>query len=313
MTATLSGPHGRTTLIQRNSADTLGLRVATDEAAALKVMAFLSTAMADVAATGVLDTSGAYILVGPRVCYLGETGLLSRRLLEHAHDPSKTFASEVFIVAGLERRLDKATVIHLQARFTEMIEARGLLTVQKGVGPCASDLPQWRKDNIDRMLVDVLPLLFDLGFRGLDAVCAPEGEASDGREKSPNDDDGDDADDGAIEIGVSVAPPGVEEFELRHMNTWARGYEYLGRFIVVGGSEIRTAPNASISSHTANRRQQLFVQEAVEPIPGVSDRQRLKVAVAFPSRAIAAKVCAGAHCGTDKWRPLGRTPVIVAN
>lgn len=295
-------------MILRN-AGVLGLRTAVDEAATLKASAFLSAATTEVAATGVLETSGAYILAGPRVCYVGETGLLSRRLIEHAGDPGKGFARETFIITGVERRLDKLTVVHLQSRITEMIEARSLMTVQKGVAPCASDLPPWRKDNVDRMLADVLPLLFDLGFRGFDTVSAPEGAAGNVGDASA---DADDDADGTIEIGVSVAPPGVEEFEMRYMNVWARGYEYLGRFIVTAGSEIREVPNASVSVHTQRRRERLF-DGHVEPIPGVTNHQRLKVAVALPSRAIAAKVCAGAHCGTDKWRPLGRTPVIVAN
>lgn len=274
------GPQGRTTLILRNSG-VLGLRTAIDDGRRHQGIR-LSVRRDDRSRRHRRPGDvGVYILAGPRVCYAGETCLLSRRLIEHAGDPVNGIARETFVV-----------------------------TVQKGVASCASDPPPWRKDNVDRILVDTQPLLFDLGFRGFDAVPAPDGAAGSGGDASADADDDDAV--GTIEIGVSIAPPGVEEFEMRYMNVWARGYEYLGRFIVTAGSEIREVPNASVSVHTQCRREQLF-DGHVEPIPGVTDRQRLKVAVALPSRAIAAKVCAGAHCGTDKWRPLGRTPVIVAN
>jgi hypothetical protein len=38
----------------------------------------------------------------------------------------------------------------------------------------------------------------------------------------------------------------------------------------------------------------------------VTNRLRLNVAVAFPSKAIAAKVLTGVHVGTDRWRMLVR-------
>jgi hypothetical protein len=114
-----------------------------------------------------------------------------------------------------------------------------------------------------------------------------------------------------MEIGVTVTPPEVEEAELAYANIWARGYEHQGRFIVAAGSEMRDSLNASVNGHTRRRRAELLAQ-AVEAIPGVEDRRRLRLAVAFPSRAIAAKVLCGAHVGSDKWRPLGcATPVVV--
>ena len=49
------------------------------------------------------------------------------------------------------------------------------------------------------------------------------------------------------------------------------------------------------------------------PITGGDGRvRRLTSAVAFPSAAIAAKVVAGAHIGSDKWRPLNRAPMVVS-
>jgi hypothetical protein len=304
--------NGRTTIIQRMSADVLGMRIAIDEASALRAMAFLFAATGDIAATGELDTSGTYVLAGDQAAYCGETGHLARRLLDHAADQSKKFATQVFVVTGLERRLDKPTVIHLQARLTEMIEAKGLLRVQKGVTPCASDLPPWRKQSLDHMLTEACRLLFDAGFRGLDAPPPSVNEGGAGRQPQDEADDGDDTDDGQMEIGASVVPPMVQEFELVYSDLFARGYDAGSRFVVASGSELRvsTPGNGSLGELNRRRRQTLL-DEAAEPIPGLQDRVRLTAAVAFPSRAIAAKCLSGIHLGTDRWRLLGRTPVIV--
>lgn len=76
---------------------------------------------------------------------------------------------------------------------------------------------------------------------------------------------------------------------------------------------MRTTPNPSANGHTLARRQHLIATEAVLPVDGMEDRQRLQMAVAFPSRAIAAKVLSGAHLGSDKWRPLRASkPFIIA-
>jgi len=49
------------------------------------------------------------------------------------------------------------------------------------------------------------------------------------------------------------------------------------------------------------------------PIPGVEDRERLCVAVRFPSAAIAAKVVTGAHVDSSKWQaPRYPRPILIA-
>ena len=117
-----------------------------------------------------------------------------------------------------------------------------------------------------------------------------------------------------MEIGVTVVPIGVEEQELSFGNLWARGYQYGDdRFIVAAGSEMRAEANRSANQHTRDRRERLLKAGAAKAVEGTDDRYRLAVAVAFPSRAIAAKVLAGAHVGSEKWRPLGvERPCLIA-
>jgi hypothetical protein len=81
--------------------------------------------------------------------------------------------------------------------------------------------------------------------------------------------------------------------------------------VVAAGSEVRTAVNISVNPILRERRERLQAANAFMPISGVDDRVRLRVAVAFPSMAIAAKVVCGAHVGTAKWRPLQRTASVI--
>lgn len=314
----------RTTIIMRDSADPFGPRFVTDDAVALTVRTFRFDDIAAVTAGGMLATAGAYILSGPAGVYIGESGNIGRRLQEHALDPSKGFAVEVFVVAGSEHRLDKSASIYLQKRLSDMVEAVGVVRLIKGANPCTVDLPAHRTASLDRMWSDSLPLLFDAGCRCLASVPQARPNAAleescyavaatvttNGADDTPLD-DGDD--DGTMLIGVTTVPLGVEELELTYGDLWARGYEHQGRFVVAAGSEMRTTPNPSANEHTLARRRRLIATEAVLPVEGTEDRQRLQMAVAFPSRAIAAKVLSGAHLGSDKWRPLQASkPFIIA-
>ena len=83
MNANDNGHSGRTTIVHRMSADALGMRIAIDEASALRVITFLFAAIGEVAATGELDTSGAYVLAGGRTAYCGESGQSHGAPLHH--------------------------------------------------------------------------------------------------------------------------------------------------------------------------------------------------------------------------------------
>jgi hypothetical protein len=316
----------RTTIIMRDSADPYGPRFVTDDAVALTVRAFRFVDIAAVTAGGTLATAGAYLLSGATGVYVGESGNIGRRLQEHSLDPSKSFAIEVFVVAGSGHRLDKSAAIYLQKRVSDMVEAVGVTRLIKGANPCTVDLPAHRTASLDRMLADSLPLLFDAGCRCLASVpqappnaasqaeCCDAAVATAVAANGAADDHADDGDDeGPMLIGVTTVPLGVEELELTYGDLWARGYEHQGRFVVAAGSEMRATPNPSVNEHTLARRQRLIATKAALPVDGMEDRQRLQMAVAFPSRAIAAKVLAGAHVGSDKWRPLQASkPFIIA-
>jgi len=322
-----AGLRRSTSIIMRDGTDLNGPRQVADEACALSVHAFPSADLDKVVASGVLNAVGAYALTDKEsdthLVYVGESGNVARRLQEHAADASKAWMTEVFVISGLDKRLEKAAAVHFQKRLTEVIEAAGSAEVIKGVTPCTADLPAWRVASLDRMFEGALPLLFDAGCRCIAppltrnlATPEPERLAEEPPPLVPEapdvaDRDGDD--EGPMEIGVALAPIGVVEQSLAYAELWARGYEYDGRFLVVAGSEMRRTATKSANEHTQQRRRRLIEARAARLINEADDCYRLEVAVAFPSRAIAAKVLCGAHVASDKWRPLpAERPCMIA-
>lgn len=235
---------------------------------------------------------------------------------EHAGDETKSFAAEVFVLTSVEGRIDKDDSVHLQKRLSTLVEEAAVARLIKGTNPCKASITPERAATLDRMLADALPLFIDAGCRYLarDPQAAARSAATVPSPSTvPLTTSEDDDEGGPMEIGVTTVPFDVEEMELAYGDLWARGYEHQDRFVVAAGSEMRKVTNPSANSHTVDRRQDLIDKGAAVPIEGMDDRYRLQRAVAFPSRAIAAKVLAGAHVGSDKWRPLrAAAPVIVA-
>jgi hypothetical protein len=291
-----------------------GYRRISDRATRVVVHAFPMAELSRVAAAGYLNAAGAYALTDGKVAYLGETRRPSRRLSEHAADPAKDFAREVFVVGGCPgAAFDKLLVVDLQFRLTRRALEAGVVTVWKQANPPEPDLSDAERATHNRIAADALRMLHDAGCRIFDPVvnaAAPVHPPAPVEEALP-DETADAADSEPMAIGVSTVPLGSEEFELRYSDLWARGYWAAGRFVVSAGSEVRRAINDSAGPLTKSRREDLQTAGVLAPIPGVADRRRLTVAIAFPSTSIAAKVIAGAH-SAGRWVPRDpSTPVLL--
>jgi hypothetical protein len=309
-----------TSIVHRESGGITGLREVTDDASRLTVCAFPFAAIKQIVAFKTFDVPACYLLAGSEIVYIGESGYVGRRLLEHRDDSSKQFASQVFVVSACDQGwLDKVPAIYLQYRLTNLAEAAGLVRVQRGAPPRLPDLPKWRHAPLKTLGDDARRLLFDAGCHAFDSakvvqrvakVTAPVPlEAT-----AMNEGCADPADAGVMEIGVTTVPHGVEEYELSYGDiVWARGYHAGDRFVVAAGSDVPTAVNPSARPIVHSRRKELTAAGALIPIARVGDRMRLAVAVAFPSQAIAAAVICGAHVDSSKWTPLRFAhPLIMA-
>lgn len=298
-----------TTIIHRPFGGLIDYRRVTDRASRATVHAFAMAELAVLAAKGLLAAPAAYIITDHRTAYIGESGRPSRRLADHAADPAKGFAREVFVVAGCDGSpIDKLLQMDFQFRLTNDAIAAGVVAVSKGANPVAPAVAAADRSTHDRIYQDALRLLLDAGCRIFQPV--PQ-EPAGGADPAGPDESGDAADNGPMSIGVSTAPIGAQEFELRYLGLWARGYWSGERFIVAAGSDVRTRTNGSVNAITRTRREELFDAGVLAAIPGLDDRRRLVVAVAFPSTSIAAKVVCGAHTA-GRWIALNPSKVWLA-
>jgi hypothetical protein len=309
LSAELARDRPSTSIVHRPFAGVGGFRRVTDRAARIAVEAFPITLVSELAGAGLLPPSGAYIICDDHCAYIGESTKLARRLAEHATDPTKAFARDVFVISAGDRSpFDKNLILDLQFRLTNRALDAAMVTVMRGVNPVAVDLEEADRATHDRLFDDALRLLHDAGAWFLHAYRSPPPPAP---QPTPARDEASDAeDDGPMTIGVTTTPLGAEEFEMRYDDVWARGYWHAGHFIVAAGSEVRLTTNGSCNQITRARRNELFGSGALAPIPGVETRQRLITAVAFPSTSIAAKCCCGAHT-TPRWSPITRSRVMV--
>ncbi|MGY3449162.1 hypothetical protein [Bradyrhizobium sp. USDA 4353] len=313
--ANLSNPSiATTTIVHRPFGGMDGYRIVSDRASRAVVHGFPLSDLAAVAAAGLLRGGCAYILTGGGLAYIGESGRPMRRLGEHAADPSKGFATEAFVVAGCDgAAFDKALGLDFQFRLTRDAIEAGAVSVAKGANPIQPDLPAADRSTHDRIYADALRLLHDAGcavFTRVRCLAHDAGQSPPPAEAPPAD-GADSADSGPMAIGVSAMPVEGESFELSYCGLWARGYRSGGRFVVAAGSEVRTATNQSVDATTRRRREELFRAGVLGEIPGVSDRRRLTVAVAFATESIAAKTVCGAH-SAPQWTALPARAVVLA-
>jgi predicted GIY-YIG superfamily endonuclease len=285
-----------------------GLREVHDDVGRLTVSAFPVAMVKDMSMSRAAAPA-TYILADHATAYIGETGNVGRRLTDHLADPSKAFAREIYVIFGYQRAwFDKTAAIYLQHRLTELAERAGLVEIIKGVNPQVLELPSHRRASLDQFVEHGERLLFDAGCRVLRSPFASQRRApAEADTMAPEDV-------GPMSIGVIATPPLGTELELRHADLWARGFSTEDNgFIVMAGSEIRSTLNPSAPQIVKTRRNELMDAEALVPIAGVQDRQRLCVAVRFPSAAIAAKVVTGAHVDSSKWQPPRYPrPILIA-
>ncbi|MET4260010.1 hypothetical protein ABIC09_004970 [Bradyrhizobium sp. S3.12.5] len=299
-----------TTIIHRPHGDLSGYRLVCDRASRVVVHAFPMSALAAVSASGLLAAPGTYIMTDGRVAYVGESARVSRRLADHSTDPSKIFARDAFVVGGCDGSMfDKSLALDFQFRLTRQAVDCGAVTVAKGLNPVQPQMTAADASTHDRIYADALRLLQDAGCRIFQSV---DGQPVGPQEQSPPGQNCPDADDnGPMTVGVTTTPLGAGEFELRYLGLWARGYWAGDRFIVAALSEVRSQTNGSVDAITRARREELFSAGVLSEIPGVADRRRLTVAVAFPSTSIAAKTVCGAHT-PGKWTPVSPRAVWLA-
>ncbi len=295
------------TITHREAGSIAGMREVFDRTTRLAVWAF-PFSMINQFAARLTPTVAAYVLADHRSIYIGESNNVGRRLLEHATDASKVFAREIFVVSAFDPQwFDKTSAVQLQHRLTHAARSAGLMEVRLGTNPQDIVLPPWLLSSNDAMFDAVPRLLFDAGCRAFHSNCGSQlASATAGQPAAPaGDSDAVENDDtGLMEIGVTTTPRNVDEYELNYFDLWARGYQFGDRFVVAAGSDFHNVETPSVNEIIKTRRKELLARGVLKPIRGIDDRKRSMVAIAFPSKAIAAKVVCGAHVDSSKWQLL---------
>jgi len=303
----LSARASSATIIHREAGNITGIREIFDRTTRLSVWAF-PFSMIDQFAAKLMATAAAYILTDHRSIYVGESHNVGRRLLEHATDNSKRFAREVFVVSAFDSQwFDKTSAVQLQHRLTHAAKTAGLMEVRLGTNPQEIALPPWLLGSNDGMFDAAPRLLFDAGCRAFHSNCDSQlslAAAGPAMGLSGDAEVGENDDSGLMEIGVTTTPRNVDEYELNYFDLWARGYQFGDRFIVAAGSDFHNIETPSVNEIIKTRRKELFARGVLKSIRGIEDRKRSMVAIAFPSKAIAAKVVCGAHVDSSKWQLL---------
>lgn len=286
-----------TSNVHRPMGGIAGLREVHDDVGRLTVSAFPFAMVKDVPSP-LGAVPACYILADHATAYIGETRNVGRRLSEHSAHPSKAFAREVYVISGyVSAWFDKTAAIYLQYRLTQIAEEAGLVDVMKGTNPQVLELPSHKRASLDQLVEHGERLLFDAGCRVLRSNFASQRRKLETTETDMTIG----PDDGPMQIDVTDLPPLGNELELDYCDLWARGYPVRDGFVVTAGSEVRSLVNQSVNPILHTRRAELAAAEALAPITGIQDRLRLRVAVCFPSAAIAAKVVTGAHVNSGKW------------
>ena len=300
-----SAPPPSNTIIYRPVGGIEGYREIHDKSAAIFVTCFPWAMVREVPKAAV---PACYILADHTSAYIGETNDEDRRLGEHARAPSKSFAREAFVVAGVgdkgKLRFNATAAKYLQFWLTTFAEEAGLVDVIKGVAPQLPDVDEFDRATFDAFVEDSQRLLFDAGCRALQSNFVSQRRATVDVEPLAS------VPAGPMRIGVVAAPPPGGELELCYGDLWVRGFHNEGRFVVTAGSEVRKSVNESAWDWIKKDRSQLRDENALVSISDLEDRERLAVAVEFDSPSSAAKVVTGSRDGS-KWLPVRiaqRTP-----
>lgn len=273
-----------------------GLRQVRDPVGRLMVSAFPAE-MAKGLAPVFAGVAACYLLVDHMRVYIGESRKVDQRLLQHAADPSKSFAREIYVVHGQHPHvLDGSARLYLEHRLIDLAEDAGLVEVTNSATAKILPWSDQERATLERFTGDARRLLFDGGCRVFNSNFAsqlpvqrlPDTDASPERQMK-------------LEINVPTAPPPGGELELHYCGLWAHGYWDSKGFVIIAGADVRYPINGSTRPNIGGLRLDLERAQVLIPIPGLQDRRRLEVSIRCFSAAVAAKLVTGAHVAATKW------------
>jgi hypothetical protein len=224
-TITIHRPHGTSS----------SLRVVSDEAAVVCVVALAFSEIKTLAGSPALAVPADYLLTNDeqRKVYVGESHKVGKRLLGYPEDPQKNFATEVVFLMGRDRSLTKNKVIYFQSRLIALVKEAGSYSLANTAPACEASVTPEETASLEGMLTQAMPLFRAAHCKVFDRpLVAPPA-------KPPTP--------AAAADRSQTADSGTpQHFDLNYRDIWARGFPSGKEFVVAAGSNIRIPENPSI-------------------------------------------------------------------
>jgi hypothetical protein len=227
--------------------------------------------------------------------YIGH-GYAERRLGEKFSTQDRDRIEQAYVVHSLDPRFGKDLAEKLEDRLIE-IARDNLVPLANGpmVGGLGGKDP--RSPEIEELLRDVRKKLWFAGCRLFEhrhPAAQPTGIVCNG-----------------IEI---IEPEELARMDMsRPVQLNSRGLQaracWVGeRLVVLPGADFSKIVRKGVTKYNIGRRAALENAGLLEDIPGVSNRARLRKALAFDSAAVAAKILVGKHVGNNVWESAAAPP-----
>jgi hypothetical protein len=239
---------------------------------------------------------GGYIVyvIDASQIYTGH-GWGSSRNIGDRIDETARQTSQVYVIFSSDPRFDKPTASYVEARLIDTA-ADLAIPLANGLRPFGLDGLN-RSADFEQLVAHSLFLLAVAGFRRFEEARRADADSPVHVRAT-----GDLQDVLVIEPESVAIPDNGTCKRLNCRELRAQGYEVGARFHVLPGADYCYASRSGLSSHNQLRRRALEAMDVLEPLPGVTDRARLRVGLNCRSAAIAAKILTGEHVGTCAWQ-----------
>lgn len=233
-----------------------------------------------------------YVCKGP-LSYIGH-GYAERRLGERLTDENRNQIERAYVIHSLDPKFGKDVVQSLEDCLLEIARTNGVPLANDpavgGLGESAARSPE-----IEELLRDVL---HKLEVAGCDLF-----EQRHPASRHSN----------TVCDGVEVIRPGklsrlkkTRPIQLKCGDLRAQACRVGPKLIVLPGSDFSLIEKKGLTKYNRERRRRIRKAGVLIELPGVTNRARLRVGLAFESAAVAAKLISGKHIHAAAWQAAVR-------
>lgn len=172
-------PRAKTIQIFLPSGDPRGIQVASITTGITQVIEIPRALLADFQAMPESRQVGVYYLIGEdeetgrTKVYIGQTGILGKRLNEHHLDSNKEFWNQALVVISLTQSLTQTHALYLEWRSIQQANHTGRYTVINGNSGSKPHTPAWLEADCEDIFDTIRPLVSTLGQYFMESLAVP--------------------------------------------------------------------------------------------------------------------------------------------